>query len=215
MHPAEELIGASPAMVALREQVRSLMAREAGRRRLPPILITGETGTGKGLLASIIHGMSSRAHEAFVELNGAAIPEHLLESELFGYERGAFTYIGDAREAIRRAEQGIRLSPFDPQIFYPHTSLGIGFYVAGEHEEGARWGRKAREGNPRYTANLRFLAANLAAAGHLEEAAEASQALLAVEPAFRVGTFVERYAIRDPARRDRFAAHLRRAGLPG
>jgi TolB-like protein len=126
-----------------------------------------------------------------------------------------YSYIGDAREAIRRAEQGIRLSPFDPQIFYPHTSLGIGFYVAGEHEEGARWGRKAREDNPRYTANLRFLAANLAAAGHLEEAADASQALLAIEPAFRVETFVERYAIRDPARRDRFAAHLRRAGLPG
>lgn len=126
-----------------------------------------------------------------------------------------YSYVGDAREAIRRAEQGLRLSPLDLHVFYPHTSLGIGFYVAGEHEEGARWGRKAREENPRYTANLRFLAANLAAAGQVDEAREVSQALLAIEPRFQVGHFVAGYAIRDPERRDRFAVHLRLAGLPG
>src|SRR5262249_15345730 len=101
-----------------------------------------------------------------------------------------YSYIGDAQEAIRRAEQGLRLSPLDPHAFYPHTSLGIAHYVAGEHEEGARWGRKAMEENPRYSANLRFLAANLAAAGHTDEAREASRALLAVEPTFQVGRFL-------------------------
>jgi transcriptional regulator with AAA-type ATPase domain/class 3 adenylate cyclase/tetratricopeptide (TPR) repeat protein len=95
MDPMREILGQGPKMAALREQVRALLAREASSR-LPPLLITGETGTGKGLLARAIHRASSRSGGQFVELNGAAIPEHLLESELFGYERGAFT---DARQS--------------------------------------------------------------------------------------------------------------------
>src|SRR5215472_14805286 len=96
MDSPEELIGRSPKITALLAEVRALLRRDAGARRLPPILITGETGTGKGLLAHVIHQTGARASGQFVEVNGAAIPEHLLESELFGYERGAFT---DARQA--------------------------------------------------------------------------------------------------------------------
>jgi transcriptional regulator with AAA-type ATPase domain/TolB-like protein/Tfp pilus assembly protein PilF len=126
-----------------------------------------------------------------------------------------YSYIGDAREAIRRAEHGLSLSPLDPQVFFPHTSLGIAFYVAGEYEEGARWGRKAQEENSRYTGNLRFLAANLAASGRADEARGVTEALLTIEPGFQVGRFVERYAIRDPGRQAQLAHHLRLAGLPG
>ncbi|HMH51034.1 MAG TPA: sigma-54 dependent transcriptional regulator, partial [Candidatus Acidoferrum sp.] len=96
MSDVDELVGRSPRMVAVRERIRALLAGEATTRRLPPLLITGETGTGKSFLARIIHECSSRAAAQFVELNGAAIPENLLESELFGHERGAFT---DARQA--------------------------------------------------------------------------------------------------------------------
>jgi transcriptional regulator with AAA-type ATPase domain/TolB-like protein len=126
-----------------------------------------------------------------------------------------YSYVDNPREAMRRAEQAVRLSPLDPQIFLPHTALVLAHYVAREYDEAARWGRKAREENPRYNANLRLLAASLAAAGLTDEAREVGQALVTAEPRFEVARFVEGYAIRDPERRDRLAQHLRDAGLPG
>jgi DNA-binding NtrC family response regulator/tetratricopeptide (TPR) repeat protein len=90
-----ELIGSSPAIEALRDQIRRLIARQQAGHRLPSVLISGETGTGKGLVAHLLHRLSSRASGPFVPINCAAIPDTLLEAELFGYERGAFT---DARQ---------------------------------------------------------------------------------------------------------------------
>ncbi|HET9488413.1 MAG TPA: sigma 54-interacting transcriptional regulator [Methylomirabilota bacterium] len=96
MDPLAQLLGTSPEIVAVREQVRGLLKRQAEARRLPPILIQGETGTGKGLVARAMHSASVRASGPFVDVNCAAIPETLLEAEMFGVERGAFT---DARQS--------------------------------------------------------------------------------------------------------------------
>ncbi|HEV8310360.1 MAG TPA: sigma 54-interacting transcriptional regulator, partial [Methylomirabilota bacterium] len=96
MDPLAELIGESPGMVALRGQVTRLLRHHARSHRLPPVLLQGETGTGKGVLASALHRASPRAESSFVAVNCAAIPETLLEAEMFGFERGAFT---DARQA--------------------------------------------------------------------------------------------------------------------
>ncbi len=83
--PPEEIIGQSPVMQQLREQVRIVAPTNAW------VLITGENGTGKELVARAIHRFSKRSHKPFVEVNCAAIPEELIESELFGHEKGAFT----------------------------------------------------------------------------------------------------------------------------
>jgi two-component system NtrC family response regulator len=79
------MAGTSPALQEIFSHIRQVAATEI------PVLITGESGTGKELAALAIHERSRRAHRAFVPINCAAIPGALLESELFGHERGAFT----------------------------------------------------------------------------------------------------------------------------
>ena len=85
----ESLIGQSPAMQEVFDLVCSVAPQDS------TVLITGETGTGKGLAAKAIHTQSRRAAGPFVTVNCGAMPEHLMETELFGYQRGAFT---DAKE---------------------------------------------------------------------------------------------------------------------
>jgi two-component system response regulator HydG len=95
------IIGASPAMVQLLETVAQVAPSEA------TVLITGDSGTGKELVAGAIHFNSSRRDGPFVKLNCAAITETLLESELFGHEKGAFTGAEKRREGrIRQADGG-------------------------------------------------------------------------------------------------------------
>ena len=80
-----QLVGQSPAICRLREQIGKVAAMDA------VVLVQGESGTGKELVARAIHMQSPRQQKAFVAINCGAIPKELLESELFGYEEGAFT----------------------------------------------------------------------------------------------------------------------------
>src|SRR5436309_14710896 len=91
MQQLADLLGESPGINAIRDKIVRLLARQQDARRLPPVLIEGETGTGKGLLARLIHRAGPRPQGRFVDVNCAAIPETLLEAEMFGFERGAFT----------------------------------------------------------------------------------------------------------------------------
>src|SRR5947209_834372 len=92
----EQVIGSSPALEAVLEQVEQVAPTDC------TVLIQGETGTGKELIARAVHNLSARCGRSFIKLNCAAIPFDLLESELFGHERGAFT--GAIAQKIGRFE---------------------------------------------------------------------------------------------------------------
>jgi formate hydrogenlyase transcriptional activator len=92
----EQLIGNSPALEAVLEQVERVAPTDS------TVLVQGETGTGKELIARAIHNISARCGRPFIKLNCAAIPFDLLESELFGHEKGAFT--GAIAQKIGRFE---------------------------------------------------------------------------------------------------------------
>lgn len=95
-----ELVGKSPAMV----QVRSMIERVA--RSQAPVYIAGESGSGKELAARMIHQLGPRASAPFVAVNCGAIPENLMESEFFGYRKGAFTGADSDRDGFFQAAHG-------------------------------------------------------------------------------------------------------------
>ena len=90
----DPFIGTSAAIRALADQARKILSTES------PILILGETGTGKGVLARWLHENSPRADEAFVDLNCAGLTRELLETELFGHEKGAFTSATASKQGL-------------------------------------------------------------------------------------------------------------------
>jgi two-component system, NtrC family, response regulator AtoC len=103
-----KLVGGSTAMRALKDTIRQLIAAEAGLadRTLPAVLIVGETGTGKELVARALHFEGTRKRAPFVEVNCSSIPGQLLEAELFGYERGAFTDAKERKLGLIEAAEG-------------------------------------------------------------------------------------------------------------
>ena len=84
------------------DQVRQVAALD----ETPPVLITGETGTGKGLVARTLHSSGRRAGKPFIDVNCTALPANLMEAELFGYERGAFTDAKESKLGLFEAAEG-------------------------------------------------------------------------------------------------------------
>ncbi len=93
-HTIDPFIGTSVAIRSLAEQARKILTTES------PVLILGETGSGKGVLARWLHENSPRAEEAFVDLNCAGLSRELLETELFGHEKGAFTSATASKQGL-------------------------------------------------------------------------------------------------------------------
>ncbi len=100
--PFPGIIGESPALRAVMAQAHQIAELD----ETPPVLITGETGTGKGLMARTLHASGPRAAKPFIEINCTALPANLMEAELFGYERGAFTDAKESKVGLFEAAEG-------------------------------------------------------------------------------------------------------------
>jgi adenylate cyclase len=124
-------------------------------------------------------------------------------------------YVGHVQQAVEHAERGLRLSPLDRTSFFYHTNLGYAHYAAANYEQAVQWTRLSAADKPRFTANLRLLAAALAALDRIGEAAAVAAEVMRLEPDFALASYEHtRQPFRDPDLASRFMDHLRRSGLP-
>ena len=104
----DDIFGNSPAIINVKQRIKQIVQADAqaGSEMLASVLIRGETGTGKELIAKSLHFDGPRSQQPFVEINCAAIPSELLESELFGHEKGAFTGAINQRKGLFESANG-------------------------------------------------------------------------------------------------------------
>jgi adenylate cyclase len=168
-------------------------------------------------LATFGHVKSFLFHEydgALIYLDRAlaACPNHAVAWIL---SSATLSYIGDAEQAVTRAEHGLRLSPFDQNLFSFYMFLNLAHYAKGDFQESVKWGRMSFEENGLYTANHRVLIAGLVGLGQLEEAHEVAARMIQIEPEFRLKTYERtRQPFRHAQIKERYMQHLRTAGLP-
>jgi adenylate cyclase len=142
----------------------------------------------------------------------AACPNHSLAWFL---SSPTLSYVGRGEQAIKHADQALRLSPLDRNLYTYYSSLNLAHYALGSYEEAVKWGKLSVSENPLYTANLRYLAAALAALDRLDEAREVAATIQQREPQFRLSTFERTLQpFRDPEISSRYMQHLRKSGLP-
>jgi adenylate cyclase len=168
-------------------------------------------------LATYGHLKSFLAHDydsalVYFERALAVCPNHSLAWLL---SSPTLSYIGRGEQAVRHAEHALRLSPMDRSLFYYYSLLGVAYYATANYAEAVKWTSMGANESPRHTANLRYLAAALAALGRIDEAREAGRKFLALDPTFRLGTFERTLQPFQVAElKERYIEHLSKAGLP-
>lgn len=125
------------------------------------------------------------------------------------------SFLSNSDTAIEQAERGLRLSPFDPQLFFGFHLLGLAHYVAGRHDEAIRWSRQSLAENAAYTSGYRVLIAALVAVDSLDQARALAATAMELEPSLRLARYDGTgKPFRDLEASALFASRLRAAGIP-
>lgn len=174
-----------------------------------------DSGNGRAL-AMLGHNRTilMRRYDEAVTLLDRALEAAPNDAETLLWSSPTFAYLGDPEEAVRRAERAIALSPHDPYLFRYEHFLCVAHYAAGDYEAAAHWGMSSHDRNPHYTSNLRMTAAALVGLDRLDEARGLADIVMAIQPGFRVSSFIDRQPFRDDVRRGAYGRQLIRAGLP-
>jgi TolB-like protein/class 3 adenylate cyclase/tetratricopeptide (TPR) repeat protein len=165
-------------------------------------------------VAGHILSFLGRNPEEAIDLFDQALALNQNSAFAWGLSALSLAYLGRADQALERLQNVWRLNPFDPLNFYFWIVAGIAEFIAGRYDEAIAWLRKCRRANPRFIAGLRMLAASLAISGDDAAAQAIARELLAIEPSFRVSTFLSWYPLRRPDDLVRLGEGLRAAGLP-
>jgi TolB-like protein len=168
--------------------------------------------------ALAFHGHSrsflQRDYVAAMDLFDRALDAAPNDAAAWGWSSPTFSFVGDSARAIERAERALDLSPSDPLGFRYRHFIALGHFTAGRYDDAIHWGLAAARAQPRYTANLRYTAAAMVAAGRIPEARDLAAQVMEIEPDFRVSPLVARHPYKDPARRKQVGDLLLMAGLP-
>jgi adenylate cyclase len=125
------------------------------------------------------------------------------------------SYVGRGEEAVQHADRGLRLSPFDAGLFYSYNIAAWARYALGEYQDALKCARISAAENPRFTANLRLMAAILETLGQREEAQATAKEMLHLEPDFSLDRYLKtRQPFRASSIRERFVSSLANLGLP-
>jgi adenylate cyclase len=129
------------------------------------------------------------------------------------FKAATLCFIGDGPDAVRCAETGVRLSPFDPNVFFAETVLAQAHYINGNFDKAITWARRADTHNPRDTANLRTLVSCLVASGRMDEARIIAARHARIVPSFSVSAWAARTPMQGDIRKRRIE-RLLAAGMP-
>jgi adenylate cyclase len=187
--------------------------RAAGLRHAHLAIATGGDDATALAVAAFVIGILKQDYQTAFNAFDRAMALSPSSAQAFGFSSIIRAWAGDSRTSVEHAETAIRLSPFDPLIYFPYIGSAIGHFFAGDFDDAVSAASRAAQANPRFSIPCVLQAASLASLGRIDEAKASAQRLLSLEPTFSVGSFVT-VKFTSAERLSMLAEALRQAGLP-